>query len=73
VQDLANAKNVARRVRTLRQARDLSQLALASEAGVSLRTIANLEGGQDASLDTLRKLAAVLDVTVAELVGGPAA
>jgi transcriptional regulator with XRE-family HTH domain len=72
VQDLANAENVGQRVRTLRLARNLSQQTLASDAGVALRTVANLEGGQDVSLDTLRKLAAVLGVTVAALVGGPA-
>jgi transcriptional regulator with XRE-family HTH domain len=49
---------------------EFSQQALASQAGIALRTVANLEAGQDVSLDTLRKLAAVLNVTVAYLVGG---
>jgi transcriptional regulator with XRE-family HTH domain len=70
MQDLANADRVADRVRVLRQARNLTQQALASQAGLAVRTVANLEAGQDASLDTLRKLAAVLAVSVAELVGG---
>jgi transcriptional regulator with XRE-family HTH domain len=70
MQDLANAERVAERVRNLRQAHDLSQQALASQAGIALRTVANLEAGQDVSLDTLRKLAEVLEVTVAYLVGG---
>jgi transcriptional regulator with XRE-family HTH domain len=70
MQDLANADRVADRVRVLRQARNLTQQTLASHAGLALRTVANLEAGQDVSLDTLRKLAAVLEVTVAELVGG---
>jgi transcriptional regulator with XRE-family HTH domain len=73
MQNLANAEAVANRVRVLRQDRNLSQQALASQAGVALRTVANLEAGQDVSLDTLRKLAEVLDVTVAYLVGGQSA
>lgn len=70
MQDLANAERVAERVRNLRLDHEFSQQALASQAGIALRTVANLEAGQDVSLDTLRKLAAVLNVTVAYLVGG---
>jgi transcriptional regulator with XRE-family HTH domain len=58
------AVNVVR----LRRARDLSQEALAWEAGVSRRYMARIEGAQTSTgIDLVARLAAVLDVEPWEL------
>ena len=72
MQDFAIPAEVGRRVRALRESQSETQQTLATRAGIATRTLASLEAGQDVSLDTLRKLATALGVTVAELVGGSA-
>jgi transcriptional regulator with XRE-family HTH domain len=58
------AANVVR----LRRAKDLSQEALAWEAGVSRRYMARIEGGQTSTgVDLIARLAAVLGVEPMEL------
>lgn len=58
------------RVRQLRARRGLSRRALAQEAGISERHLANLETGLgNASVLLLRQLAVALGCTIAELVG----
>ncbi|MDN4573050.1 shikimate kinase [Pandoraea cepalis] len=58
------------RVRTLRARRGLTRKALALDAGVSERHVANLESGVgNASVLFLRQLAQALNCTLAEIVG----
>ena len=60
---------LARRVKTLREKRGLTQAELAKRAGVTLGYIGKLETGHyDPQLSTLKKLAKALKVTVAALV-----
>jgi transcriptional regulator with XRE-family HTH domain len=51
----------------LRRGRGWTQERLASESGVTVRTIQRLEAGRDASLETLRLVATALDVDVHDL------
>lgn len=44
-----------------------SQQTLATQAGISLRTLARIEAGEDMHLGTLRALATALDVPVTDL------
>jgi transcriptional regulator with XRE-family HTH domain len=61
-----------RNLRMLRNARGLSQEALAHDAGVDRTYISALERGvYSASIDMLAKLAAVLDVQPADLLKLP--
>jgi transcriptional regulator with XRE-family HTH domain len=69
MQNFAPPKEVGRRVRLRREALGLSQQALASQAGLAIRTVANVERGQDATMDTLRRLADVLGASADELLG----
>lgn len=64
----------ANRVQELRLERGLSVTALARSAEVSRQTIYNVEGdaAYNVSTDTMRRIAAVLGVTLAELYGAPA-
>ncbi|MBF4574255.1 helix-turn-helix transcriptional regulator [Herbiconiux sp. VKM Ac-1786] len=55
------------RIITLRRERGWTQEKLAAESGVAVRTVQRLEGGQDASLETLSMVAKALGVTVGEL------
>jgi transcriptional regulator with XRE-family HTH domain len=57
------------RLRELRQARFLSQEALAEKARVSHFTVRRIEQGSPARYQTIRKLAEALDVDPAELAG----
>jgi XRE family aerobic/anaerobic benzoate catabolism transcriptional regulator len=58
------------RVRTLRARRGITRKALAREAGVSERHLANLETGRgNASVLVLRQVAGALDCSLAELLG----
>lgn len=62
---------IAEGVIVWRQARGLSQRALADRAGVGNVLVARLELGQtDPRLSTLRRLAGALNVSVGELVDG---
>lgn len=54
--------------KSLRARRGFSQLELAERSGVSDRTIRNLEDGLDVSLESVRALAAALDVEVPALI-----
>lgn len=57
------------RLENLRRAKGLSQLELAQKSGVSLTTFRRWEWGtQEPRLTELRKLAAALDITTAELI-----
>jgi len=58
-------------IKTLRQAKGLSQRALAARVGVTAAYITMLERGKktNPSLPTLRKLAKALGVPVTELLG----
>lgn len=53
-------------VRTLREAKALSQDMLATMAGVSVRSIRRMEAGERVSAETIRCVAAALDVTPVE-------
>jgi transcriptional regulator with XRE-family HTH domain len=56
----------------LRRSKDLSQEALAWEAGVSRRYMARIEGGQTSTgIDLIARLAAVLEVEPWELLHPP--
>jgi len=59
------------RIRELRGS--LTQQTLAERAGIALRTLQKIEGGNPAHTDTLAKIAAALDVSVRELFEEPAA
>lgn len=66
--------NLARNLRTLRDAQSLTQHQLAARAGVPRATLAHLEtgGGNPTLLVTLR-IASALNVTIEELIGPPRA
>lgn len=54
-------------LRTLRKARGLSQDQLAEKSGVDRATISTIEtGARDAHVETLRKLANAMDVSVGD-------
>lgn len=65
--------DLAEKVKTLREARHLSVEGLAETSGVSKPYIWQIESGRRANPtgDVLRKLAAALGTTVADLVGAP--
>ena len=64
------ARAVAEALKGLREARGLTQRALAEKAGVGYVTIARLEVAiLDPRLSTLERLAKALGVTVAEIIG----
>ncbi|WP_370559629.1 helix-turn-helix domain-containing protein [Edwardsiella tarda] len=58
--------------RARRLARAWSQEQLADMSGLSTRTVQRIENGEQPSLETLSALAAVFDVSVAELSGAEA-
>jgi transcriptional regulator with XRE-family HTH domain len=63
-------KKLGRRIQRLREARGLSQEALAEKAGLSRGYLARVETGRhEPSLSMLDKLAKALGVPVAELLG----
>ncbi|TDS77571.1 helix-turn-helix domain-containing protein [Amnibacterium kyonggiense] len=55
------------RIAALRRERGWTQEHLASVSGVGVRTVQRLEAGEDGSLETLRRVAAALEVPVPEL------
>ncbi len=58
------------KLRQLREAKGLSQRALAKKAGISREYVLRLEAArQDPTLGTLEKLAKALGVSVTELLG----
>jgi|SRR5215204_5218337 len=60
------------RLREWREARALTQVELAELADLSSRSVAGYEAGAGARPPTVRKLAQVLNVEIADLLGGPA-
>jgi transcriptional regulator with XRE-family HTH domain len=58
-------------LRYLRTSRALTQAELAERAGLRRSTIARLEGGQEARMHTLSRLAKALGVEPAELLRPP--
>jgi transcriptional regulator with XRE-family HTH domain len=57
-------------LRQIREGKGVSLRALAKLSGVGLATLSRLEAGQfDPRLNTLRRLASALSVTVSELIG----
>ena len=66
--------HVGENLRRLRQAAGLSQTTLAEAAGISRRTVINLEAGEaNISLSGLDRLAEALGATFVDLVSAPAA
>ncbi|WP_336966534.1 XRE family transcriptional regulator [Sphingobium aquiterrae] len=66
--------HVAGNVRRLRQAREMSQSALAERSGISRRMIVAVESGEaNVSLSSLDRLAEALGVSFAEIVRSPEA
>jgi len=67
-------QRIARRLRQERQARGLSQAALAERSGVSPRMLALIEKAEtNPSIATLAEIATALGLGFGELVGGEAA
>jgi len=62
--------NISRTLRKLREAKGLSQEKLARLADVANNTIIKIEAGknQNPTLDTLKKIAKVLEISVDELI-----
>lgn len=55
------------RIAEIRRSKGWTQERLAAQSSVTVRTIQRLEAGQDASMDTLSRIAAALQVPVGEL------
>lgn len=55
-------------VRRAREAAGLSQERLAARAGLSTRTVARIEGGEDTTIGTLAAIARALGVAVVDLI-----
>lgn len=51
-------------VKKLRESRNWSQEQLAQMAGLSMRTVQRVEAGNNASMETLKSLAAVFEVSI---------
>src|SRR5690606_25191636 len=66
--------DLGQRIEALRLARNMQQVALAQDAGVSRRTITRLENGQSVSLDTLLRVMRALGLVnrLATLLPDPA-
>jgi transcriptional regulator with XRE-family HTH domain len=64
-------KRIGLVLKKLREAKGLSQLALAKRAGVAQGYVSEMEAGQkkNPGIETLRKLAKALGVPVTELLG----
>lgn len=60
---------VATSVRTLRTNAGWSQQALATKAGLSTRTVARIEAGEDCTLGTLASIADAFELAVLDLLG----
>ena len=68
---MSNNQNLAKNIERLRKAKGLSQEKLARLADVANNTLIKMESGenQNPTLDTLKKVAKALDVSVDELIG----
>jgi transcriptional regulator with XRE-family HTH domain len=63
---------IGQRARSIRTRRSESQEAIARRANISVATYSRIENGRnEPSLDTLRRIAGALEVTLDELTGGP--
>jgi transcriptional regulator with XRE-family HTH domain len=63
---------IGQRAKALRTERGESQEAVARRADISTATYSRIEKGlNEPSLETLRRLAGALDVSIDDLVGGP--
>ena len=67
---MSNNQNLANNIRKLREAKGLSQEKLARLADVANNTLIKMESGenQNPTLDTLKKVAKALDVSVDDLI-----
>ena len=67
---MSNNQNLANNIRKLREAKELSQEKLARLADVANNTLIKMESGenQNPTLDTLKKVAKALDVSVDDLI-----
>jgi len=63
--------NITKNLRKLREAKELSQEKLARFADVANNTIIKIEAGknQNPTLDTLKKIAKALEISVDDLIG----
>lgn len=69
--DDARHAELGRRVRALREARDMTKKALAERSGLSARFLSDVEAGRaNPSIGSLNEIASALDVDVTVLVGG---
>ncbi len=59
-----------RKIRRIREQKGLIQSRVAREAGITHATLSRIETGQSATLETLEKIASVLDVDAGELQRG---
>jgi len=65
-----NPRQLGMRIKALREARGMSQAALAQHARISRRYLIRLErGGSDPTVGVVRRLAKALGVTLMELLG----
>ena len=68
---MSSNQNLAKNITRLRKAKGLSQEKLARFADVANNTLIKMESGenQNPTLETLKKVAKALDVSVDELIG----
>jgi len=68
---MSNSQNLAKNIGRLRKAKGLSQEKLARLADVANNTLIKMESGenQNPTLETLKKVAKALEVSVDELIG----
>jgi len=69
---MSNNQNLAKNIKKLREAKGLSQEKLARLADVANNTLIKMESGenQNPTLDTLKKVAKALSVSVDDLING---
>lgn len=66
---MSPAREMGKRLKTLREAKKMSQAMLAGKAEISRGYLIRLEAGrQDPTLGTLERLAKALDVKLSELI-----
>ncbi|MDP3770331.1 MAG: helix-turn-helix transcriptional regulator [bacterium] len=67
---MSNNQNLAKNIERLRRAKGLSQEKLARSADVANNTLIKMESGENENptLDTLKKVAKALDVSVDDLI-----
>jgi transcriptional regulator with XRE-family HTH domain len=65
-------RDVSRKIQEIRRGRGLTQEQAAERLGISVRAYAYLESGQNLTLETLARVAAVLEVRAVDLLAPPA-